>query len=433
MSNPPLPRFGATEVPVPPRPDDAGPRITWTGASGTRVWDDAGRQYLDLTAGAGAATVGHCHPKVVEAVRRQAGELIHTGRHWGNRQRVDLVGRLRGLLPGGLDAVFLAVTGTEAVEVADRLARLHTGRRTVLSFQGGYHGKTAGALRLSTQRDARHGVLDRTAADLRLYYPNANHCPLGGRHPDGCDLSCLDLNEGILRHPDFDRADVAAIIVEPVQGVAGMVAPPAGFLPRLRSLCDEIGALLVVDEIYTGFGRTGRTFAVEHSAVTPDIMVMGKALGGGLPISAVAARPAIADSMEPVAYGGTFAGNPLSCAAGLAVLDILDEEKLAANAGLRGAFLAERLTDLAGRSPGRIAVSGLGLMLGLEIDPADPESGREPCRRIARAALERGVLVFTGGTYRNCLKLTPPLVLDEEDCERAVTVLTAAVDEVLGA
>lgn len=432
MSNPPGPRAGTAVAPAPPPPDDPGPRITWTRARGTRVWDTTGRQYLDLTAGAGAATVGHCHPKVVEAVQRQADELLHTGRHWGNRQRGELADRLAGLLPDGLDAVFLAVTGTEAVEMADRLARLHTGRRTVLSFQGGYHGKTAGALRLSTQRDVRHGVLDRSAADLRLYYPDAQHCPLGRPDQDGCDLSCLDLNERVVGHPNFDWADVAAIIVEPVQGVAGMVAAPTGFLRWLRALCDRIGALLVVDEIYTGFGRTGRTFAIDHSTVTPDILVMGKALGGGLPISAVATRPAIADSTEPVAYGGTFAGNPLSCAAGLAVLDILDSEKLATNAARRGAFLTERLTELAGRLPGRIAVSGLGLMLGVEIDPADPEAGRESCRRIAHRALRDGVLVFTGGTYRNCLKLTPPLVLDDDDCEQAVTVLATAVDEVLG-
>jgi 4-aminobutyrate aminotransferase-like enzyme len=405
----------------------------WTRASGTRVWDAEGREFLDLTAGAGVASVGHNHPRVVEAVRRQAGELLHTGWQWASPSRVELLERLQQVVPAPLDTLFVAVAGAEAVEIADKLARLHTGRSTVLGFQGGYHGKTTGALRLSAQRGFRHGVLDRSAADLRLHFPGSGHCPLTPAGSAGvCGPHCLAYLEHTLRHPDFDRDDVAAIVVEPVQGVAGMVVPPSSFLPRLRALCDEIGALLIVDEIYTGFGRTGRMFAVEHESVAPDILVMGKALGGGLPLSVVAASRAVAGSMGASVHTGTFAGSPLSCAAGLAVLEILEDEKLPANAAVRGAQLVDALTERAGRLPYDVVVRGLGLMVGVELRPDDPEQGRALCARIAGGCLERGVLLFTGGTYGNSLKMTPPLVLDERDAEFAATAIGDAMRESAG-
>lgn len=419
-ADPHLRRLRTVEAPTTSWPVSDGPQLTWARARGTRVWDTTGREYLDLTAGAGVATVGHSHPRVVDAVRRQAGELMHTGWQWASPGRVALLERLRDVVPAQLDTMFLGVTGAEAVEIADKLARLHTGRRTVLSFRGGYHGKTTGALRLSTQRGFRHGVLDRGAADLRLYFPADD----GG--PDR-----MTLNEDLLRHPDFDRDDVAAIIVEPVQGVAGMVLPRPDFLPRLRALCDEIGALLIADEIYTGFGRTGTTFAVEHTAVVPDILVMGKALGGGLPISVVAANRTVARSMGPSVHTGTFAGSPLSCAAGLAVLDVLEDEKLAANAATRGAALRAGIAA-ALPEPGLAAVRGLGLMVGIELRPDAPAAGRALCAGVARTARDNGVLVFTGGTRGNCLKLTPPLVMDDRDVDLAISVLGAALREALG-
>jgi 4-aminobutyrate aminotransferase-like enzyme len=418
--NPHLRRLSAVEAPTTSRPVCSGPQqLTWARARGTRVWDTYGREYLDLTAGAGVTSVGHSHPRVVDAIRRQAGNLIHTGWQWACPERVTLLERLRELVPGKLDTMFIGATGAEAVEIADKLARLHTGRRTVLSFRGGFHGKTAGALRLSTQRGFRHGVLDRGAGDLRLYFPDGSRPGPGG-------VDCLALNEDLLRHPDFDRDDVAAIIVEPVQGVAGMVVPPPGFLPWLRTMCDEIGALLIVDEIYTGFGRTGVNFAVEHASVVPDILIMGKALGGGLPISVVAANRAVAQSMGPSVHTGTFAGSPLSCAAGLAVLDVLEEEKLAANAAARGAELRAGL-EAALPGAGIVAVRGLGLMVGIELRPDSPQEGRAPCAAAARMALDYGVLLFAGGTRGNCLKLTPPLVMDDRDCELAVSALSTAV------
>jgi 4-aminobutyrate aminotransferase-like enzyme len=417
-----LRRLSAVEAPTTSRPVSSGPQLTWARAQGMRVWDTHGREYLDLTAGAGVATVGHSHPRVVDAIRRQSGELIHTGWQWASPKRVMLLERLRDLVPGNLDTMFIGVTGAEAVEIADKLARLHTGRRTVLSFRGGYHGKTAGALRLSTQRGFRHGVLDRGAGDLRLYYP-------GGSGPDA-DLDGMALNEDLLRHPDFDRDDVAAIIVEPVQGVAGMVVPPPDFLPRLRAMCDEIGALLIVDEIYTGFGRTGLNFAIEHASVMPDILILGKALGGGLPISVVAANRMVAESMGSAVHTGTFAGSPLSCAAALAVLDVLEEEKLAANAAARGAELQAGLK--AALPEAEIAtVRGLGLMVGIELRPDSPQEGRALCAATARIALRNGVLLFTGGTRGNCLKLTPPLVIDDRDCELAVSALSRSLQEAL--
>lgn len=427
-----LRRLRAVEAPTTSVPVSTGPKLAWAKGRGCRVWDTTGREYLDLTAGAGVAAVGYSHPRVVEAVREQAGELIHTGWQWASPPRVELLDRLRPLLPEPLDTMFIAVTGAEAVEIADKLARLHTGRRTVLSFRGGYHGKTAGALRLSAQPGFRHGVLDRSAADLRLHYPGTGHCPrVIADCASGCGLACMELNEELLRDPDVDRDDIAAIIVEPVQGVAGMVVPPPGFLPRLKAMCDEIGALLIADEIYTGFGRTGRMFAVDHDPVVPDILVMGKALGGGLPISVVATARSTAESMNASVHTGTFAGSPLSCAAGIAVLDILEEEKLAANAAARGALLAEALGSVSIRYPGRVTVRGLGLMLGIELEPGNPQAGRELCGEVARTAFEQGVLVFTGGTYKNCVKLTPPLVMDDRDCDQAIAVLADALQRAL--
>lgn len=426
-----LTRLRAVEGRTTSAPLVDGPPVVWDRATGSRVLGVDGREYLDLTAGAGVASVGHSHPHVTAAIADQAARLTHTGWQFASTPRVALLERVADLLPPPLDSLLIAVTGTEAVEAALKLATSATGRRSVLGFQGGYHGKSSGALRVTARPAFRRGVLDRTAETLRLPYPGGAYCWLG--HPgDRCTSACLDAIERLLDHPDTDWDDVAAIVVEPVLGAGGMVVPPAEFLARLRRLCTDRGALLIVDEIYTGFGRTGRMFGFEHSDVVPDVVVLGKSLGAGLPVSLVAAPRALTETMPDLLQTSTFSGSPLACAAGLAVLDVLAKEELVGRAAERGRQLLAGLTgpSLAGLHD-RLHVRGLGLMVGVELEPANPDRGRAACAAVVRAAAERGVLVFGGGVRGNVLKLTPPLVITEAECDRAVTVLAESIREVL--
>jgi 4-aminobutyrate aminotransferase-like enzyme len=412
-------------------PLQAGLPVVWARAAGTSVWDLAGREYLDLTSGAGVASVGHSHPAVVAAVTSQAQELLHTGWQFASEQRLSLLGRLKELLPAHLDSFVLTVTGTEAVEAALKLVTAATGRRSVISFQGGYHGKTAGSLRVTARSTFRRGVVDRSAETGRLIYPDCAHCPLELRYPD-CQMRCAAVTERLLDHPDFDWGDVAAVIAEPVLGAGGMVVPPPEFLPWLRRLCDQHGVLLVLDEIYTGFGRTGQMFGFEHGHVRPDVVVMGKALGGGLPIAMVAAPRELTEAMPPLLQTSTFSGSPVACAAGHAVLDVLAKEDLAANAAARGQQLLRLLAAAADRWPAVLDVRGLGLMVGIELHPADPGRGARACAEVVSGCARRGVLVAGGGLRGNVVKVTPPLTISAGECDKSFEVLSASLEEALG-
>jgi 4-aminobutyrate aminotransferase-like enzyme len=289
-------------------------------AEGCRVWDEAGRDYLDLTAGSGVMTLGHGHQATVAAMRDQLGSFVHGGWQFSCPARSRLSEELARVLPWEDPVLLWCTTGSEAVEAALKVARAATGRRQVLGFLGGYHGKTAGALAVTANSTFRVGVTEVPVAGLSLPYSVASgYVPVGaptsGEHQFG---------QPILEHPDFGSEAVAGLIVECVQGAGGMQAAAPGFLTELRSFTERSSMLLIVDEIFTGFGRTGTTFGFDHEGVIPDLVVLGKALGGGLPVSLVAGPRELLGALPPLRQTSTFSANPVACAAGSVLLDVLN-------------------------------------------------------------------------------------------------------------
>jgi acetylornithine/succinyldiaminopimelate/putrescine aminotransferase len=364
------------------------------------VWDAAGRAYLDLLAGMGVANVGHTHPEVVSALRAQAERYLHVMVYgeYVEEPQVRLAARLAALLARPLDVVYFTSSGAEAVEGALKTARKHTGRPGLVAFAGGFHGDTCGALSLGGNPAYR--------APFEPLLPEVRHLPFG----DVAGLAAID-------------EQTAAVVVEPIQAEGGVRIPPPDFLPALRRRCDETGTLLVLDEVVTGFGRTGRLFAHEHWGVVPDLLVLAKALGGGLPLGAFAGARRVMEALSrdpPLAHVTTFGGHPLSCAAGLAALEVLVRDRLAARAAELGQVLLGRLRELTGRG-GLSAVRGLGLLLGLEFE--DPRASA----RFAARSLEQGLILGWTLHRDTVIRLAPPLVLSDDEAGRALAGIAAAL------
>jgi len=362
-------------------------------ALGSTIWDTSGRAYLDLLAGMGVASVGHCNPEVVAAVRAQAERYLHVLVYGELVQepQVELARRLAEIAPGELSVTYFTNSGTEAVEGALKLARKYTGRAGIVAFDGGFHGDTFGALSVGGNPVYR--------VPFEPLLPGVRFLPFD----DQAALQAID-------------ESTAAVIVEPIQGEGGVRIPAAGFLPALRRRCDETGALLVLDEVVTGMGRTGRWFACEHWDVQPDVLVLAKALGGGLPLGAFVGRPELMRTLShdpPLAHVTTFGGHPLSCAAALAALDYARREQLPARAAALGEHWLGRLKEMIG--PVLRAVRGKGMLLGLEL--ADPDLTRRFCGEALAAGL---ILNWT--LHRDTLvRLAPPLVITAEESERALS------------
>ena len=394
-------RDGRVTSPSLPR---AYPLVPARGA-GVVVEDVDGNRFLDLNAGIAVASTGHCHPEVVAAIRRQAGELLHySASDFFLPIYVELCERLAAIAPmRGPVRAFLTNSGTEAVEAALKLARRTTGRQYVIAFLGAFHGRSYGSVSLTASK-ARY------REGFGPLLPGVFHVPYG-------DLA--EIRERLFRRLVSPR-EVAAIVVEPVQGEGGYVVPPEGFLPDLRALCDEHGILLVADEVQSGMGRTGRMWALEHEGVEPDVLVAGKGIASGMPLGAMLARAELM-IWEPGSHGSTYGGTPVACAAALATLDLL-EGGLVANARDVGAALLEGLRALAGRHPLIREVRGRGLMIGVAFPDHDAAV------RVEEACFRRGILVLGAGD--DAVRISPPLVLDPERASRALAVFEEAVAEV---
>jgi 4-aminobutyrate aminotransferase-like enzyme len=394
-----------------------GPRfpIVWERGSGVRVWDADGYEYLDLTAGFGVLALGHAHPAVSESVSRQAARLAHgLGDVHPPRVKIELLERLAALCPGDLCLTHLALNGSDAVEAALKTAFLCTGKPGVLAFDGAYHGLSYGALPLAS-RAFRAPFATQLGRHVR-------RAPFAG--PADSDFHAI---ESFLA-----AGDIGAVVIEPIQGRGGIRPAPPGLLPALADLCRRYGALLVADEIMTGIGRTGRWFAVEEEGVVPDLLLAGKALGGGLPLSAAVGTQAAMSGWErgegPALHTATFLGHPLACAAALAVLATIEREGLVERASALGSFLADGLRSVLGRDPGVAEVRGRGLLMGVEL--RDPASGAPDGRRVGAVVeelLARGVLVLPAGDEGEVIELSPPLVIDESDLEQGIAALAAAL------
>lgn len=397
---------------------------------GCRVWDVQGRSWLDFTSGIAVTSTGHCHRRVVEAIKQQAEKIIHAQANiFGNPAVLELSSRLIELLPPPLDQVMFSNSGSEAVEGAIKLARSFTGRPAVVAFRGGFHGRTAGAMAVTSSRVRVRGGFEPLPASVYMApYPYAFRSPWRG-DPEGYSEWCLEqlreLFETLVR-----ARDVAAAVIEPVLGEGGYVPAPKSFLAGLRALTEEHGILLVIDEVQSGFGRTGSLFACEQYGVKPDIMIMAKGIASGLPLSAIASRRDIFDSWEPGQHGGTFGGNPIAAAAAIATLDVIQSEHLLENARARGSQLVQGLRELADRHSRVVDIRGLGLMIGVEFkDEVASPAGEFVIEVIARAEA-RGLLLLSAGTYGQVIRLAPPLVLDKAEASEGVAILEAAISDV---
>lgn len=398
---------------------------------GAMIFDVDGNRFLDFTAGIAVCSTGHCHPRVVAAIHKQSSSLIHmSGTDFYYEPQGQLAKRLAELAPGASDKrVFFTNSGAEAVEAAFKLARYHTGRQHMISFFGGFHGRTMGALSLTGSKVVqRRGFAPLVPQVSHIDYPNCYRCERWPGH--GCAASCC--LESIRQIEElFQRTvsptEVAAIIVEPIQGEGGYIVPPPDFHRELRALCDKHGILFIVDEVQSGMGRTGRMFAIEHWGVVPDVICLAKGIASGLPLGAIITTNQIMD-WGPGSHASTFGGNPISCVAALETIDLL-EESLMENAREVGGYLLARLRDLETRQHLIGDVRGIGLMVGMEL-VLDRET-KEPASTIRDAVVQscfhKGLLLL--GCGQNTLRFCPPLVVTREQADCAVAIVEEALAE----
>ena len=399
-------------------------------ASGMVVEDLDGNLFLDFAAGISTASTGHCHPEVVRAIQQQAERLLHicyTDFHYP--AYIELCETLAQVAPmSGNKRVFLSNSGAEAVETAVKLARSRTGRQKIIAFYGAFHGRTLGTVTLTASKPVqRKGYGPLVPEIYHTHYAYCYRCPVN-RQPDTCDVQCLDLLSDSMFHHTVPPEEVAAVLVEPIQGEGGFVPPHREFLPRLAALCREHGILLIADEVQCGMGRTGKMFALEHFGLEPDMIVLAKGIASGMPISAVIARDEVM-KWNDGGHGSTFGGNPISCQAALATLKLL-RGGLTENAGRVGARLIEKLGGLMKKQPLIGEVRGLGLMVGIEVvrDRQTRQPAKQEREEVIRRAFERGLLTLPCGT--STIRLSPPLICSDSDADKAVAILDAAFSEV---
>lgn len=395
---------------------------------GATVRDEQGTAYIDCFAGIAVVNAGHRHPAVIAAAKRQMDELVHCCSYIYYVQPVaDLAERLAAVTPGALQKTFFGNGGAEAIEGALRLAKAYTGRSEFIALQGSFHGRTNATLSItgnSTRKRRGGPYLPGIAFAPAPYRYRCRYC----QGAADCTLACADAVTDAIQFGTAD--DVAAFIAEPVMGEGGIIVPPGGYFARVQEILARRGILFIADEVQSGFGRTGRLFASEHYQLEPDILVMAKGIADGFPLSAFIAPAAIADSFQPGEHLSTFGGNPVSCAAALANLEVLQCDDLPGRARQLGIMALERLQALQSKHPLIGDVRGLGLMIGVELVsdrlakiPAAKEAGE--IRRLCR---ERGVLIGVGGQFGNVLRLQPPLVISSDQLTHALEVL----DEALG-
>jgi 4-aminobutyrate aminotransferase len=398
-------------------------------AEGAYVYDQDGARYLDFTSGIGVTNTGHCHPRVVRAVQEQAARLLHGQVNIVfHSPLLELSEELRTVVPAGVDSFFFSNSGAEAVEASVKLARQATGRTNIIVFQGSFHGRTAQTMALTTSKTIyRSGYQPLPSGVFVAPYPYAYRY---GWSPEETEAFCLSELELLLK-TQTAPFETAAILIEPVLGEGGYVVPTPGFVQGLRCICDEHGMLLIADEVQSGFGRTGTWFAIEHFGVVPDIIAMAKGLASGMPLSGIAARPELMDRWKPGSHGGTYGGNAVSCAAAVATVRVIKEERLLENAQNMGSRLMEQLQEIQAGSSVIGDVRGLGLMIGAEFTAADGTPATHLAKAVTKECLKRKLLLLTCGPWDNTVRWIPPLIATAEQIDEALGIFEEALAQVV--
>ena len=393
---------------------------------GALLYGDDGRSYLDFTCGIAVTNTGHCHPRVVEAVQRQAGLLLHGQANIVfHKPMLQLVQELLPLV-APLDSFFFSNSGAEAVEGAVKLARQATGRTNVIVFQGSFHGRTVGAMSLTTSKTIYRGGYQPLMAGVFVApFPYAYRYGWDAEQASAWCLDELDLLLATQTAPE----ETAALLVEPVLGEGGYVVPPASFLHGLRERCDRHGMLLILDEIQTGFGRTGTWFACEHFGVQADIITIAKGLASGLPLSGIIATRELMARWPTGSHGGTYGGNIVATAAAVATIQAIREEKLLDNAVQRGAQLTSGLRHLQEEYPVIGDVRGLGLMIGTEFRDAAGQPDKATAKAVSQGCFQRGLMLLTCGPWDNTVRWIPPLVVSREQIDQSLSIFADALAE----
>ena len=377
--------------------------ISFVRGEGAWLYDDQGKQYLDALSGIAVCGLGHCHPAVTEAVCKQAGTLVHTSNLFGIDKQGELADRLSAV--SGMDTAFFSNSGAEANEAAIKLARLWghgkgVEQPTIIVTKGSFHGRTLATLTATGNRKVQAGFEPLVQGFARVPYND-----LQAIHDAGAN-----------------NKNIVAVLVEPVQGEGGIVIPDTDYLENLRKICDEHGWLLMLDEIQTGMGRSGKWFAYQHSKIKPDVITLAKALGNGVPIGACLARGEAASVFQPGSHGSTFGGNPLACAAALAVIDSIEKQSLVERASQLGSKILEAFTANLADQAGVKSVRGLGLLIGIELD--------RPCKELVQKALDAGIIINV--TAESVIRLLPPLVMSDEQADSLVEKLSGLIKDFLG-
>ncbi|HWF46084.1 MAG TPA: acetyl ornithine aminotransferase family protein [Bryobacteraceae bacterium] len=397
---------------------------------GAMVEDVDGNRFLDFNAGIAVVATGHAHPKVVAAIQHQAAEFLHmSGTDFYYENMVRLAEKLAALTPGGAERrVYFGNSGTEAIEAAIKMARYHSGRDKFIAFLGGFHGRTMGALSLTGSKVIQKRGFGPMLPVQHVPYAYCYRCAYG-KEPSTCNVECVKVIEERLFQTILPADEVAAIVVEPVQGEGGYLVPPAKFHEELRRLADKYGILLIHDEVQSGMGRTGRMFASEHFGVTPDVITLAKGIASGMPLAATIARAEVMD-WPPGAHASTFGGNPVSISAALATIELL-EEGLIENARVIGEHMMARMRDWPQRFACVGDVRGLGLMIGFELvrDQQTKERAPEIRDQIEEMAFESGLLILGAG--KNSIRLCPPLVINRDQADYAVDTLEQCLTALL--